>query len=68
MNLEKIKALTRKDKGNKWVRQGVNGGGRVGEGGIRKGRSWTGGYSTEVGGMNFGELGIAERSEVMKQD
>jgi hypothetical protein len=25
------------------------GGGRVGEGGIRKGRSWRGGYSTEVG-------------------
>jgi hypothetical protein len=37
------------------------GGGRVGEGGIRKGRSWRGGYSTEVGGWILGALGFAER-------
>jgi hypothetical protein len=37
---------------------------RVGEGGIRKGRSLTGGYSTEVGD-GFWELWICRESEIL---
>ena len=34
---------------------------KVSEGGIRKGRSWKGDYSTRVGGWILGALSIAER-------
>jgi hypothetical protein len=37
---------------------------RVGEGGIRKGRSWTGDYSTGVG-MDFGSSEYCRESEIL---
>jgi hypothetical protein len=39
--------------------------GEVGEGGIRKGRRWTGGHSTGGWGWILGALGFAERSEIL---
>ena len=38
---------------------------KVGEGGIRKGRSWKGGDSTGKLGDEFGELGIGRESEIL---
>jgi hypothetical protein len=42
--------------------------GEVGEGGIRKGRRWTGGHSTGGWGWILGALGFAERSEILGWD